>query len=126
MPYSALVSEVNTTTSYQWMLPSSVSNDATVNYCDYYQNMVGYVFTSFDSGIGTIILDDRKTSALSTSYMNKTTPFDAMNWDWKALANLTSAFCKNSTSNSTSDVTTNPTFVAMMAWISSKVDLEVG
>jgi hypothetical protein len=82
MTYSDLVSEVGTTTSYQWMLPSSVSNDATVNYCDYYQNMVGYVFTTFDSGIGTIILDDRNTSALSTSYMNKTTPFDVINWDW--------------------------------------------
>jgi hypothetical protein len=37
-----------------------------LQYCDYYERGVGYVFTVFDNNIGAVILEDRKLTDYST------------------------------------------------------------
>ena len=50
----------------------SISPDAQINYCDYYEVDVGYKFTQADSGIGLVVLDNRFGGPRDLYYKNFT------------------------------------------------------
>lgn len=70
--------------SLQWSVPSNITGDTKLNYCDYYQAGYGYEFSYFDNGIGYCVLDDRRQGATNEKYMDMSV-YSALNVDWSEL-----------------------------------------
>jgi hypothetical protein len=54
--YDELITDLNNMT-----LPESITEDMTINCCDYYQKGQGYEFTLCDNDLGAFIIEDKKS-----------------------------------------------------------------
>lgn len=60
------------------MLPQDLTDDINVSYCDWYMRDFGYVFTSFDNGIGAVLLNHGDFGVNMNMSLNWTT------FDWNS------------------------------------------
>jgi hypothetical protein len=73
---------------------SNLTDNSTLQCCDFYSKGLGYQFTICDHSLGAYILSDKKGDALDLSYLNmplNDTGFNDVNW--AELAVLVNQYC---------------------------------
>jgi hypothetical protein len=67
---------------------TDIADNATIDYCDYFEVGTGYQFTEADNGLGLVVLQDRVDAARDLYYKSLTSLPTTLQWDWSELAGL--------------------------------------
>ena len=93
-----LVKECNSTSfvdfkvSLNSTMMYNITNDTSINVCDYFEIGAGYQFTQCDQEIGLVLLSDRVGAEKDLYYQNLTVKGDVLYWDWTELETLVDAY----------------------------------
>ena len=88
-----------------WYVPTNFTDDANLTSCDYFEWGNGYLFTEFDSAVGTVVLTQKRDGERSKFFENLK-PVNQLTWNWDELNELLFDTCPTVPSGSGSADTT--------------------